>query len=205
MGLAKYLWKRGCKGFWPWRFCPLEVLPLEILPSEVCLWRFAKWGCPGGFTNEITQIGCPLPREVVQRGCLERLPRERCPSERLQKDCSEVPQKGCPERLPGGCPEYGSVLIIHPYTNNLLNIEIINNKAMHNLIDTKCRWRSDWLDGAVSFRESLGQTKVMQIRQGETLNHQGAITHEICCLAAQFVTDSCSKNWLNYKESFKFK
>ena len=64
-------------------------------------------------------------------------------------------------------------------------IEIINNKARHNLMDAKCRWRSDRLDGAVSFREPLGQTKVMQIRQGETLNHQGAITHEVCCLAAQ--------------------
>ncbi len=32
----------------------------------------------------------------------------------------------------------------------------------------------------------LGQTKVMQIRQRETLNHQGAITHEVCCLAAQY-------------------
>jgi hypothetical protein len=31
----------------------------------------------------------------------------------------------------------------------------------------------------------LGQTKVMQIRKRETLNHQGAITHEVCCLAAQ--------------------
>ena len=38
-------------------------------------------------------------------------------------------------------------------------------------MDAKCRWRSDWLDGAVSFREPLGQTKVMQIRHGETLNH----------------------------------
>ena len=46
-------------------------------------------------------------------------------------------------------------------------IEIINNKARHNLKDAKCRWHSDRLDGAVSFRESLGQTKVMQIRQGE--------------------------------------
>ena len=53
-------------------------------------------------------------------------------------------------------------------------------------MDAKCRWRSDWLDGAVSFREPLGQTKVMQIRQGETLSHQGAIAHEACCLAAQF-------------------
>jgi hypothetical protein len=32
----------------------------------------------------------------------------------------------------------------------------------------------------------LGQTKVMQIRQRETLKHQGAITHEVCCLAAQY-------------------
>ena len=52
-------------------------------------------------------------------------------------------------------------------------------------MDAKCRWHSDRLDGAVSFREPLGQTKVMQIRQGETLNHQGAITHDVCCLAAQ--------------------
>ena len=64
-------------------------------------------------------------------------------------------------------------------------IEMINNKARHNLMDAKCRWRSDLLDGTVSFRELLGQTKVMQIRQGETLNHQWAITHEVCCLVAQ--------------------
>ena len=38
-------------------------------------------------------------------------------------------------------------------------IEIINNKSRHNLIDAKCRWRSDWLDGAGSLREPLGQTK----------------------------------------------
>ena len=53
------------------------------------------------------------------------------------------------------------------------------------MMDTKCRWRSDQLDGAMSFREPLGQTKVMQIRKGETLNLQGAITHVVCCLAAQ--------------------
>ena len=66
----------------------------------------------------------------------------------------KVALRGCPERLPGGCPEYGSVLIIHPYTNNLLNIEIINNKARHNLMDAKCRWRSDWLDGGMSLRSN---------------------------------------------------
>ena len=54
------------------------------------------------------------------------------------------------------------------------------------MMDAKCRWRPDGLDGVVSFREPLGQTKVIQIRQGETLNHQGAITHEVCCLAAQY-------------------
>ena len=41
-------------------------------------------------------------------------------------------------------------------------------------------------DGDGSFWELLGQMKVMQIRQRETLNHQGAITHEVCCLAAQY-------------------
>ena len=72
-------------------------------------------------------------------------------------------------------------------TDSLKNmyIEIISNKARHNLIDAKCRWRSDWLDGAGSFWEPLGQTNVMQTRQRETQNHQGAITHEVCCLAAQ--------------------
>ena len=64
-------------------------------------------------------------------------------------------------------------------------IEIINNKARHNLIDAKCRWRSDLLDGAGSFREPLGQTKMMQIRQRETQIHQRETTHKICCLAAQ--------------------
>ena len=34
-----------------------------------------------------------------------------------------------------------------------LSIEIINNKARHNLIDAKCRWRSERLDGAGSFWE----------------------------------------------------
>ena len=67
-------------------------------------------------------------------------------------------------------------------------IEIINNKARHNLIDTKCRCRSDRLDGPASFREPLGQTKVMHIRQGGgTLNHQGVIIYKVCCFAAQFV------------------
>ena len=66
-----------------------------------------------------------------------------------------------------------------------VEIEITNNKARHNLIDAKCRWRYDQLDGAESFWELLGQTKVMQIRQGETQIHQGAITHEVCFLSAQ--------------------
>ena len=32
----------------------------------------------------------------------------------------------------------------------------------------------------------LGHTKVIQIRQRETLSHQGAIIHENCCSAAQW-------------------
>ena len=52
-------------------------------------------------------------------------------------------------------------------------------------MDAKCRWHSDRLDGAVSFRELLGQTKVMQICKREKQNHQGAITNEVCCLAAK--------------------
>ena len=51
-------------------------------------------------------------------------------------------------------------------------------EAWHSFIDAKCRWRSDWLDGTGSNREPLGQRKEMKI-------HQGAITHKICCLAAQ--------------------
>ena len=33
----------------------------------------------------------------------------------------------------------------------------------------------------------LGHTRVMKIRQRETLSHQGAIIHENCCSAAQFL------------------
>ena len=61
-------------------------------------------------------------------------------------------------------------------------------------MDAKCRQRSDWLDGAVSFSESFGQTKVMQIFQGETLNHQGAITHEVYCLKYGFCKKSLRQN-----------
>ena len=70
------------------------------------------------------------------------------------------------------------IMITSDEKSDLDYIEIINNKARHNLINAKCRWRSDWLDGAWSFGEPLDQTKVMQIRQRET-------THEICCLATQ--------------------
>jgi hypothetical protein len=43
------------------------------------------------------------------------------------------------------------------------------------------------LDGAGSFRKPLGQRKVLQICQRETQIHQGAIPHEVCCLAAQYI------------------
>ena len=72
-------------------------------------------------------------------------------------------------------------------SNTYKRIEMMNNKARHHLIDEKCRWRSDWLDGALSFRELLGQMKVMQIRQRETQIRQREATHEICCLAAQLL------------------
>ena len=70
--------------------------------------------------------------------------------------------------------------------------EIINNKARHNLIYAKCRWRSDQLDGAGSFSEPLGQTKVMQICQRETQNHQGAITHEIYSISRQLFNQTAA-------------
>ena len=63
-------------------------------------------------------------------------------------------------------------------------------------MDAKSRWHSDRLDGAVSFREPLGQTKVMQIPQNETKNHQGAITYEVCCLEAQLTHyEHCYCGW----------
>ena len=68
-------------------------------------------------------------------------------------------------------------------------IELYNNKDsdIYNKWLTKyltmqnvLRWCSNQLDGAVSFRELLGERKVMQIRQGE-------ITHEVCFLSAQLI------------------
>ena len=66
------------------------------------------------------------------------------------------------------------------FLQNIHNIEIINIKARHNLIDAKSRWRSDWLDGAVVVHclGTPGQTKVSGNRQRET-------THEICCSAVE--------------------
>ena len=68
---------------------------------------------------------------------------------------------------------------------------MINNKVRHNLVNAKCRWPSNRLDGAGSFREPLGQTKVMQIRQRETQIRQRETTHEICCLATQQPSSIC--------------
>ena len=75
-------------------------------------------------------------------------------------------------------------------------------------MDAKCRWRSNRLDGAVSFREPLGQTKVMKICQGETLNHQGAITHEVCCLFSSSIVirtksaDSLKNTYLVHSKEY---
>ena len=71
---------------------------------------------------------------------------------------------------------------------------MINNKAWHNLIDAKCRWRSDRLDGAGSFLGPLGQKKVKQICQREIQICQRETTHEICCLAAQYVVDEAEQS-----------
>ena len=61
-------------------------------------------------------------------------------------------------------------------------IEIINNKARHNLINVKYRqmaFRSArWHCSREFFWEPLGQTKVMHSHQRET-------THDICCLAVE--------------------
>ena len=59
--------------------------------------------------------------------------------------------------------------------------------AWHNLIDAKCRWRSNRLDGAGGNRELLGQRKEMKI-------HQVAITHDICCYTAQFKLRSAAES-----------
>ena len=61
--------------------------------------------------------------------------------------------------------------VSEPQTLHESMIEIINNKARHTLINAKCRWRSNRLDGAVSSRKSLGQTKVMKM-----------ITHLVFCI-----------------------
>ena len=82
------------------------------------------------------------------------------------------------------------------------SIEIINNKARHNVIDAKCRRRSDQLDGAGSFWEPLGQTQVMQIRQGETPNPQGAKTHDFSSLSCQYrPTQIELRTWMYYLTS----
>ena len=80
----------------------------------------------------------------------------------------------------------------------------MNNKARHNLIDAKCRWRSDPLDDTGSFWEPLGQTQVMQIHQRETPNHQGAITHEICCLSCQLAVRLQQMKFTNEIPNAKF-
>ena len=61
-------------------------------------------------------------------------------------------------------------------------IEIINNKARHYLIDAKCRWRSDRLDGCEFLGTAWSKESEPERREQ---NYKGAITQEVCCLAAQ--------------------
>jgi hypothetical protein len=69
----------------------------------------------------------------------------------------------------------------------ICEIEIINNKAWHNLTDAKCRWCSDRLDGTGSNREPLGKNESdANPPEGDTKPPgPGALIHEICCSAAQ--------------------
>ena len=68
-------------------------------------------------------------------------------------------------------------------------------EAWDNLIDAKCKWRSDRLDDAGSNRELLGQKKVMQI-------HQRTITHEICSLAAQSAESLLRKRLFSWADNW---
>ena len=50
----------------------------------------------------------------------------------------------------------------------------------------------------------LGQKKVMQIRQRETLSHQRAIIHEVCLSSAQLVQNSFFLGFGPMKSLFYF-
>ena len=92
------------------------------------------------------------------------------PPSQLRRLCHVIPVQGFPFKLNAwrdGCRIYATKLE-HLLFYNLKTIEIINNKARHNLIDANCSWCSDPLDGAKSFGKPLGQTKVMQFHQRET-------------------------------------
>ena len=64
-------------------------------------------------------------------------------------------------------------------------IEVLDNKIVtsndRNLVTSK-------KPGTVLLMQNvdLGHTKVIQIRQRETLSHHGAIIHESCCSSAQY-------------------
>ena len=88
---------------------------------------------------------------------------------------------------------------------------MINNKARHNLINAKCRWCSNRLDGAVTFWETLGHTKVMQICQkGDTkptggdnpwsLLFSNSIFEQFHNLCAS-VSAARTAHWLSWKQS----
>ena len=74
------------------------------------------------------------------------------------------------------------------WTTNFAWIHDWDNKQQSQAQSDQCKiqmtfrlasWRCE-------FWELLGQSKLMQIHQRETQNHQGAITYEVCFLAAQF-------------------
>ena len=83
--------------------------------------------------------------------------------------------------------------LYHSCNGLQFTIEILNIKARNNLINAKCRWHSNRLDGTGSCWELLGRTKVMEIRQRET-------THEIFCLADQNHGQIISFRYLKYED-----
>ena len=52
-------------------------------------------------------------------------------------------------------------------------IDIINNKDRHNLIDAKCRWRSDWLDGTEFLETTWSNKSDANPPKGDTIPPRG--------------------------------
>ena len=62
-------------------------------------------------------------------------------------------------------------------------------------MDAKCRWR------CCEFQGTPWSNKSDANPPGETINHQGAITHGLCCLAAQYKVPAWKEGWVMIKVS----